>query len=859
MKTDSSLAEAGKLATGPAGGSTETPNADDGEVLSGLTQRDVAHRLALGQRNLASITSTRSYLDILRHNALTLINVVLYVTCGLLAAMGLYGDALVTIGLVVFNVVISVFQEARTKRALDRISLLTWPRATVVREGSEHVVDPTDVVQDDILVANPGDQIVVDGPLIAGHGVEVDESLLTGESEPVRKEIGDTVLSGSYCVSGRGLYRAEVIGKESLANTLTAGARAFRLNQTPMQRDIDLIVRVTILAVVFVGGPVLMDLGVRILELAVRWLHEPLSSAIIDAYGGYPIEDTVRSAAVIVALIPQGLALMLAVSYAAAALRLSGSGVLIQQTNAMESLSHVDVLCLDKTGTLTTNQLEVAEILPLGIEVTYLRGLIGDFAANVSSRNKTTQALAAAFPGSAREGSSEVPFSSARKWSSISFDEEPGRGVYVLGAPDVLASRMEGDASFREIVAEWSARGRRVLLLASNPDPHSASAIEREPALPRLTPIGLVALTDGLRADSPETLRHFAEVGVDLKLISGDDPRTVAALARQVGFPTDGQVVSGLDLHSLDEEAFAEVASTATIFGRTTPEQKQRLIRALQDQGKYVAMTGDGVNDVPALKQANLGIAMRSGSDATRGVADLILMEDSFGALPAAFSEGQRIVAGMQDIASLFLARSLSVLLILIGAEFVDVPFPLTPRHNALLAMLTVGVPVLGLAAWARPHAEPRRLLHRIALFALPAAITIAPAGLTTYMLWWRLTDDVALSRSVLTAVAVLGGLVLIPFAQPPNRWFVAGDEFSGDKRPAIMTVALLGCFLVIVATPSLRSIFELAPLGLDDLLVAFIAAGAWTLVLRWAWRERVFTRLVGISSRSSGSRGSAP
>jgi cation-transporting P-type ATPase E len=832
----------------------------DGD-LRGLSEAEVQDRRDRGLANSVSVTNTRTYLEIVRRNAFTLINVVLYATCALLIAMGLYGDALVTVGLVLFNVVISIVQEVRTKRTLDRISVLTWPKANVRREGQDRIIDPGELVQDDLVLIQAGDQIVADGPIVQGHGVEVDESLLTGEADPVDKEVGEKVLSGTFCVSGSGIYRAETVGRNSVANRLTSGARAYRQSKTPMQQDMELIVRASILAVLLVGGPVLMDLVARAVAVMVRLIDQPGSAALREAFGGYPVENTVKSAAVILALIPQGLALMIAVTYAAAAMRLVGSGVLVQQTNAMESLSHVDVLCLDKTGTLTTNQLEVVDIHPLEASTDDVKQCAGDFAANASTRNKTSEAIAAAFSGQRRQVIGEVPFSSARKWSSVALDDEHGRGLYVLGAPDVMSRHLSKSDQVAEVVADWSGQGRRVVLLARNPDPASMQEVGDEPRLPDIEPIGLIGLVDGLRRESKETLRHFSDLGINLKLISGYDPRTVAALAGQVGFPIKGEVVSGLDLKSLSDEDLAELARSGSVFGRTTPDQKERLIQSLQRDGKYVAMTGDGVNDVPALKQANMGIAMRSGSDAARGVADLVLLEDSFGALPRAFAEGQRIVAGMQDIAALFFVRSLYVMLILFGAAFVNMPFPLSPRDNALLATLTVGIPTLGLAAWAKPRPTRNRLLRPIARFSIPAALTIAPVCLVTFMIWWRLERSAEESQSILTATAVLCGLVLLPFVEPPVHWLSGGDEYSGDWRPTILAVVLLGCFLIVNFSSGLRRVFAFSRIDALDLFALAAIVAGWAVFLRWAWRYRFFERIAGLEAwrGTKPASGSAP
>jgi cation-transporting P-type ATPase E len=629
---------------------------------------------------------------------------------------------------------------------------------------------------------------------------------------------------------------------------MTASARAFRQEKTPLQRDIDLVVRIMVLIVVLIGGPVVIDLAVRVLDVVVRLANESLSTALENAYSGYSAKETVRAAAVVVAIVPQGLALMIVVTYAAAAIRLIGEKALVQQTNAIESLSHVDLLCLDKTGTLTTNRLKLVELHPIGIDEEQLARRLGDVAASMADRNRTAAAIAEAYPRDPCGATDEIPFSSDRKWSAISLDQS----WYCLGAPDVLAASTQPNDDLEPVIEEWTARGRRVLLFTAAP----ADARLRDGDQPRLpaeqTPLGLIALEDELRPEARETLAKFSDLGVAPKIISGDDPRTVAALATQAGFPGPINLVSGPELEELDDEAFAQTARMGTIFGRTTPKQKERLVQSLRDQGKYVAMTGDGVNDVLAMKRANLAISFRSGSPAARGVADLVLLNDSFAALPPAFSEGQRILGGMGDVVGLFLIRSLAVTAVILGATLAEAPFPLTPKHNSLLAFFALGVPTLALATWARPRRAGEGLLRVISPFVIPAVLTITPVAMAVYLSWWRVTDDMASSQAALTVTLVSCGLLLIPFVRPPAPFFVTPRSQGIDQRVAWLTAALFVLFLAVVTIAPLRDAFELARLTIPNLATIALVLIGWTLFVRWTWRSRWFERSFALGDPES-------
>src|SRR5919202_3897474 len=702
--------------------------------------------------------------------------------------------------------------------------------------------------------------------------MEVDESQLTGESDLVRKRAGDQVFSGSFCVTGSATFEAQQIGAASFANRVTAGARAERHVVTPLQREINGMIRLMILVAGFLM--VVLTIG----AVAAR-----------DQF-----VELVQRLVVVIGLVPQGLLLAIVVAYALGAVRVAGQGALVQQTNAIESLSNVDTFCLDKTGTLTTNRLQVHDVHPFGIGRDDLQRRLSDFVASATSSNKTSEAIAQALPGEKQPVLDEVPFSSARKWSALVFDgQEEGihanpkattdgttphlpstaanslRGVYVLGAPEMLRPHLRQGADLDGQGEEWAAHGLRVLLFAYRPEPvplHDGDAQVRDPQ--GLIPLGLVGLTDELRPKAYETLTAFAQAGVDLKIISGDNPETVKALAVQAGFDPQAKLISGPELDQVDDGQIVTAAAEYGVFGRITPQQKERLVQALHGQGRYVAMTGDGVNDVLSLKQADLGIAMQSGSQATRGVADIVLTNDSFAVLPHAITEGQRIIAGMQNVLKLFLSRTLFVALLIVAIGIV-IDFPFSPRQGALLSFLTAGVPAVALAAWARPvRAAHGGTLGRLASFAVPAGLAVTMVGLLLFVGYIlpvfdlaadgsvsmdeinaALKDTLPRAQTVLTYFLTVCGLLLVLFVEPPSRFWAGGDEPSGDRRPAWLTIALLVGVLLIAFVPTLSQLFDLRPISPLDMAVVGVAAAVWVFLVRWAWNQRWLERFLGMNS----------
>jgi cation-transporting ATPase E len=829
---------------------------------TGLTEAEAASRRAAGRGNTGTIATGRTYAQIVRENVFTFINDVILVLGVLLVVVGRPLDALVSLAVIGTNIAVSVVQEVRAKRTLDRIALLTRPTAALIRDGVERAVGPEELVVGDLLRVGAGDQVVLDGRLTMGR-LEADESQLTGESDLIPKRPGDPVFSGSFVVNGGGSFVVTAVGADSLANRITAGARTFRRVLTPLQSEINLVIRIALAVVVYLEIVLVLN---NVLKLVAAG-------------------RTVGEAALLVGLVPNGLFVSIAIAYALGAVRIIRFGALVQQANAIESLSNVNVLCLDKTGTLTANKLSVEEIVPLEGSEADLRGLLGDVVASSAVRNKTAEAIAAACPGTARPLARDVAFSSARKWSAVAFAPEakpgtgpaagPGRaGVVALGAAEflrpALGGGMEDGAAWAELRARiepFTSRGLRVLVVAAHVDPGGLAGDEDAPTLPvGMRPLGLVVLEDELRPDAAATLARFAAAAVAVKVISGDDPETVVALAVQAGLGPDLRSVAGPALDAMDDEQLASVALETTVFGRITPAQKERLVDALRSRGRYVAMIGDGVNDVLSLKKANLGIAMQSGSQAARGVADIVLTNDSFASLAPAVEEGQRIRNGMQDVLRLFLSRITTVGLLIVTSLVIGI-FPIDLRNGSALVLFTVGIPTALLAAWAQPGARDHDSLGRtLARFVVPAAVLSSLAGLTVlfgvivlqlggfdaiagrgFVEPAVLDAAVAIAQSALTSFLVFAGLVLVVFVEPPVAWLAVIEPQSPDRRPTILAGGLAALYLVILAMPAGRTIFALHTLGAAELAIVFVAVIAWAVALHAVWRYRVVERFLGI------------
>ncbi|QYN33854.1 HAD-IC family P-type ATPase [Pseudonocardia sp. DSM 110487] len=812
------------------------------EVSStGLTAAQVAEQRRVGATNAPVPGTSRSYAAIVRTHVLSTYTTILFSIGVVLLVLDRQGDALTSVGIGLVNALIGVAQECRAKRKLDRLALLDDAAVQVLRDAVEVVVPSAEVVRGDLVRVRAGRQIVVDGPVVAGH-VEADESLLTGESDPVARGVGETVLSGSHCVAGNAWQRAELVGARSHAGRLTVEARRLSVERTPLQRRIDGVVRLTMVLTVALGGTV-------------------LAQAVL---GGESFLSIVQITAVLVGLVPYGLFFLVAVAYVRGAARIAQHGALVQQVNAVESLSHVDVVCTDKTGTLTTGRLTLTEVRPLddGLDA---RAVLGRYAASVAHPNLTCTALAAALPGEVWPLRDEIAFTSSLRWSGqVTVDGT----AWVLGAPEVLAPHLRSGID-DEVVADPTNRGLRVLLLARATRPGAPlRGRDGRPALPALTPVALVVLADDLRGEVLESVRRFRDKGIRITVLSGDDPRTVAALATRAGIDA-GPPVAGPVLDTLDDDALDELVEHATVYGRVTPEQKERVVDALRRRGHHVAMLGDGVNDARALKRAHVGVAMRSGSPVTRDVADIVLVDDSFAALLPARAEGRRIIDGLSTSLYVFLPRvAVQGLIILITAAL-GLAFPYTPAQGGLTA-LTVGLPALCLTMWARPTAPDPHLLRDLVRFVAPVAVVTATFGTLVYALLhaWLHAGAMAAHTGVtriepgfVEAAATLGAqtgmstfttlasFMLLVFLKPPHRFFAVWTAPVPDRRPTWLAALLTVTFLIVAAVPALSSFFGLAVVP-EVFAIAVPAVLAWYVTLAATFRCRVVDRLLALAPR---------
>ena len=769
-------------------------------TLDGLTRAEVADRVAAGQVNDVPAAPSRTVAEILRANIFTRFNALLGGMLVVILIVGPIQDALFG-GVLIANAVIGIVQELRAKRTLDRLAVLTAPRARIVRDGTvaEHPVG--DVVLDDVIEVRPGDQVVVDGTTLHAQGLELDESMLSGEAEPVEKRVGDEILSGSFVAAGGGRYRATRVGREAYAVRLAEEARRFTLTRSELRAGIDRILRI------------------------VTWLIVPTAILLLISQlrSAASIRAALRGAvAGTVAMVPEGLVLLTSIAFAIGVVRLARRRVLVQELPAVEVLARVDVVCVDKTGTLTEGRLavEAVEVLADGVPSpggdgrgaeTIHGGALAALAASDPNPNATLLAIGEAFPQPPegwRPGAA-VPFSSARKWSGASFD---GQGVWVLGAPDVLLPT--GGPAFRR-AQELAEAGRRVVLLAR------AGGELADDTLPaELEPVAIVVLGDRIRESAAETLRYFAEQEVEVKVISGDHPRTVAAIAGHLGLAGAEEAMDARELPE-DPESLADALERHRIFGRVTPQQKRSMVQALRARGHVVAMTGDGVNDVLALKDADLGIAMGSGSSATRAVAQLVLLDSTFDALPVVVAEGRRVLGNIERTSHLYVTKTVYAMLLAIGVGVFGRPFPFLPRHLTLIGSLTIGIPSFFLAL--APNADRARpgYLRRVLRFTIPAG-TLAAVG--TFLAYTIAIDEpgVTLTQAQTSATMVLcwiGFLILSIIAAPLTR-------------PRLLLVwSMATAFVVALVLPITKEFFALDPPPRIVWLAGFgIAALVWTL-----------------------------
>ena len=772
---------------------------------TGLTAAQVADRVAAGRTNAVEVRTSRTIGEIVRTNVFTVFNGLLTALFVCILLTGRWQNGLFGL-VIVANSAIGIFQEVRAKRTLDRLAVLNAPRARVVRDGSVTEVEVGDVVADDLLELRSGDQVLADGVVHESDGLEIDESLLTGESDPVGKEPSDDVRSGSIVVAGQGRFQATAVGADAYATKLAAEARRFTLAHSELRAGTNTLLR-WISLIMLVVGPFLLWSQFRTAD------NETWQDAVTG------------TVAALVGMVPEGLVLLTSLAFIVATMTLARKQTLVQELPAVEGLARVDVVCLDKTGTLTQGDIVYDHVRLLGnAEGEDIRQALALSAAGPDA-NATSQALQEEFANPAWRRTGSVPFSSARKWSAVG---AAGHGTWVLGGPELVLPQPTDSVGrdARTTADDLAAQGRRVLLLANSPTALQGENDEESggPAeLPKdLRPAALVVLTERVRDDAADTMRYFTEQGVALKVISGDNPRTVGAVAVQVGVPGVTSAADAVDARQLPEDLsdLAGVLEKRSAFGRVTPQQKREVVGALQSTGHVVAMTGDGVNDALALKDADIGVAMGNGSPATRAVAQLVLLDGKFSHLPDVVAEGRRVIANIERAANLFLVKNIYSLVLALITGITLAAYPLAPIQLTLISTLTIGVPGFVLALGPNKRRYVPGFLRRVLRFAIPTGIV---TGVVAYLGYWltRLLDPsagVAGGRTTATITVLIVSLwVLVVLARPLAGWKL------------LLVAGIAGIVAVIIAVPALATdIFLLYPTPMRlGIAAALGAAGA--------------------------------
>jgi cation-transporting ATPase E len=759
---------------------------------SGLTADEVRARIAAGQVNDAGERTSRTVGEIVRANVFTRFNAILGTMLAIILVVGPLQDALFGIVLVA-NATIGIVQELRAKRTLDRLAVLAAPHVRVVRDGELVEVGVREVVLDDLVDLRAGDQIPADGDVTASDGLEVDESLLTGESDPVPKEIGHGVMSGSFVVAGSGRFQARRVGADSYAHRLAAEARRFTLVHSEIVAGLNRILQIVTYAIFPTAA---------LLALSQFRAHDGWREAMAGVVAG------------VVAMVPEGLVLLTSIAFALAAVTLARRRVLVQELPAVEVLARVDVVCLDKTGTITEGSIVLDEVEHFSTRPD-LDAALGALAAD-PDRNATMAAVGEAFPAPAEWVRRErVPFSSARKWSAAEFE---GRGTWVLGAPEMIWD--DGDHPVRVRADQLAATGRRVLLLAVTDAPLAGEELP-----PGLEPVALVVFEEKVRSDAAETLDYFRSQGVELRVISGDNPVTVGAVAARVGLERADRPFDARELPD-DTEALAEILDERTVYGRVSPHQKRAMVGALQSRGHVVAMTGDGVNDALALKDADIGIAMGSGAPATRAVAQLVLLDGHFATMPGVVAEGRRVIANIERVANLFITKTVYAAVLAIAVGVARWPYPFLPRHLTIVSSLTIGIPGFFLALAPNRRRYVPGFVPRVARFAIPAGFIAAAATFGSYGLARELAGvGLIEARTCATLTLLVVGLyVLSILARPITR------------ARGLLVAAMVGLFLLAVLVPAAREFFELDMPERDAFLAASTVAVIACVLLELGW-----------------------
>ncbi|EHI11526.1 cation-translocating P-type ATPase [Mycolicibacterium thermoresistibile] len=776
-------------------------------LAPGLSDAEVAQRVAAGQTNDVPTRAARTTGEIIRANVFTRINGILGVLFLIVLSTGSIINGAFGL-LIIANSAVGMIQELRAKRTLDNLAIIGQAKPMVRRRSGTRALAPSEVVLDDIIELGPGDQIVVDGEVVEAANLEIDESLLTGEADPIPKEPGDQVMSGSFVVAGSGAYRATKVGREAYAAKLAEEASKFTLVKSDLRNGINTILRFITYLLIPAG---LLTIYTQLFTTDADWRRAVL--AMVGA---------------LVPMVPEGLVLMTSIAFAVGVIRLGRRQCLVNELPAIEGLARVDVVCADKTGTLTENGMRVAELRHLteSGDRSRVEAVLASLAADDPRPNASMQAIAEAYPDPPGWAATAIaPFKSALKWSGVSYGEH---GNWVIGAPDVLLDPASPAARQAE---EIGSRGLRVLLLGSSDLP-----VDHPQAPGAVTPVALVVLEQRIRSDARDTLEYFASQQVSIKVISGDNAASVGAVSESLGL--EGEAIDARRLPE-DPDELADTLQRYTTFGRVRPDQKRSMVHALQSRGHTVAMTGDGVNDVLALKDADIGVAMGSGSPATRAVAQIVLLDNKFATLPHVVAEGRRVIGNIERVSNLFLTKTVySVLLaVLVGLgglasvffEADPLLFPFQPIHVTIAAWFTIGIPAFILSLAPNTERAKPHFVRRVMTSALPSGITIGIATFTSYLIAYQGREATAVQQTQASTAALITLLVaalwVLAVVARPYQWW----------RVALVLVSMLA-YVVIFAIPLARDVFMLDPSNVAVTATAFGIGVIAAAVIEAAW-----------------------
>ena len=772
-------------------------------VVTGLSDAEVAQRIAEGKTNDVPTRAARSVSEIVRANVFTRINAILGVLLIIVLATGSIINGAFGL-LIIANSGIGIIQELRAKRTLDKLAIVGQAKPLVRRQSGTQARLPSEVVLDDIIELGPGDQIVVDGEIVEETNLEVDESLLTGEADPIAKDVGEKVMSGRFVVAGSGAYRATKVGREAYAAKLAEEASKFTLVKSELRSGINKILQFITYLLIPAG---LLIIYTQLFTTDAGWR-----------------ESVLRMVGALVPMVPEGLVLMTSIAFAVGVIRLGRRQCLVNELPAIEGLARVDVVCADKTGTLTENGMRVSDLKQLG--ACDVGNILAQLAADDPRPNASMAAIAEAYkmpPG--WTPTAIAPFKSATKWSGTSYGDN---GNWVIGAPDVL---VDPTSPVAEEAEEIGRQGLRVLLLGSSDLP-----VDDPRAPGTVTPVALVVLEQRVRPDARDTLDYFASQKVSIKVISGDNAVSVGAVAGSLGL--EGETMDARELPD-DPEQLAETLEECTTFGRVRPDQKRAMVHALQSRGHTVAMTGDGVNDVLALKDADIGVAMGAGSAASRAVAQIVLLDNKFATLPYVVGEGRRVIGNIERVSNLFLTKTVySVLLAsLVGLAglsskiFGSDPllFPFQPIHVTIAAWFTIGIPAFILSLAPNNERAHPGFVRRVMTQALPSGVVVGLATFTSYLAAYQGREATAeqqtqASTAALITLLVTGIWVLAVVARPYEWWRVALVAVSGLA------------YVVIFSLPLAQKMFMIDPSNVRTTTIALLIGLVGAALIEVSW-----------------------